>query len=43
MTLNVNKVKVLQDVMNTLNAVSIKLEINNGFRVAKPVINKYLK
>ena len=29
--------------MGTLNAISIKLEINNGFRVAKPVINRVLQ
>lgn len=28
--------------MGTLNAVAIKLEINNSFRAAKPFINKVL-
>jgi len=39
---NVEKVKILQCSFGKLNAVSVKLEINNGFRVAKPLINRLL-
>lgn len=40
--LKVESVKILQCAYGELNAGSIKLEINNGFRVAKPFLNKLL-
>lgn len=40
--LNVQKVDVVLDNIGDLHALTIKLEINNGFRVAKPIINKLL-
>jgi len=40
--LNVGKVNILQSTIGNLSPTSIKLEINNGFRVAKPIINKLL-
>lgn len=40
--LNVGKVTVLECSWGKLSAASIKLKINNGFRVAKPILNKML-
>jgi len=40
--LNVGTVEVLECSWGRLSAASIKLKINNGFRLAKPLINKLL-
>lgn len=40
--LNVGKVEVLNSTIGKLSPVQIKLEINNGFRIAKPIINGLL-
>lgn len=40
--LNVGKVSVLNSTIGKLSPVQIKLEINNGFRIAKPIINGLL-
>jgi hypothetical protein len=40
--LNVGKVTVLQSTIGNISPAQIKLEINNGFRVARPIINKLL-
>merc|ERR1719498_1699514 len=40
--LNVGKVTVLNSTIGKLSPVQIKLEINNGFRIAKPIINGLL-
>lgn len=41
--LNVGKVNILADVMGTLSGFAVKLEINNGFRLARPIINRLLE
>lgn len=41
--LNVDKVEILQCSWGKLNAVSVKLEINNGYRVIEPALNHFLK
>merc|ERR1719389_1628022 len=40
--LNVGSVDILQCAFGRLSAVSVKLEINNGFRIAKPFLNRLL-
>ncbi len=40
--INVDTVQVLQSNIGKLNALTIKLEINNGFRIVQPHLNKIL-
>lgn len=40
--LNVDSVDVLQCAFGRLSGVSIKLEINNGYRIFEPTLNKVL-
>jgi len=41
--LNVDKVVVLQCSWGKLNAVTVKLEINNGYRIIEPTLNHFLR
>ncbi len=41
-TVNVDSVTVLYSNIGKLSAVSIKLEINNGYRVVEPTLNTFL-
>jgi len=40
--LNVDSVVVVQSTFGKLSGISIKLEINNGFRIIQPTLNKML-